>query len=526
MKTRFTCHLQGWSQRRNPLPAGFTLLEMFLLVALIGLFTGIAINLVGTGFPGTLRSAKLEADVQKLNQLVALYLADGGTLNGVTSEQAVLDLLKRARPTSETRINLGVNSGRFIDVRLRVRTGSGGMASGQAHRAKWNTGTKRFDLITSGSGVDEFYLDEALSAASFPLDSRSKSVKRLNSNNGWVWGDNASNPTVAYGTPATAAMTGSPASFDPSADLPVGDPGGGSSGSGSGGGGGGGSEVINPTTHLPTPVISPAGGSFAHSLFPTTATISSNNAPATGSSLVYRINGGAWQTYSSSISLSSGQRIEAKNVSTSPLLYTDSASTTQSYYRYVSGFTGSGSGNWTNITGESTLVYGVASDGSSTTLTHGDPNGITPGGEPFPTGSPNVLSFANLPFSAVAANQSFTLGNLTFINGTTYNLSEATAATLQVQLNFTDPALSRVVDVNVKLVSTDHVDGDRLASADTVELVNPSPVSITIDGVTYTLQLSWVTLDPGAGVVQGNKLLVFEGASATAQLRAKLVPNR
>ena len=525
MKTRFTFCFQGWPQRRDSLSAGFTLLEMFLLVALIGLFTGIAINLVGTGFPGTLRSAKLEADVQKLNQLVALYLADGGALNGVNSEQAVLDHLKRARPTSETRTNLGVNSGRFIDVRLRVRTGNGRMPGGQSHRARWNTSTKRFDLITSGSGVDEFYLDESLSAASFPLDTRAKSIKALNSGNGWVWGDNASNPTVAYGAPATASMTGSPVSFDPSADVPTGNPGGGSGGSGSGGGGGG--EEVTPTTsQLPTPIITPSGGTFAYALFPTTATISGNNAPATGSSLVYRINGGAWQTYSSSISLSSGQRIEAKNISTSPLLYTDSSSTTQSYYRYVSGFTGSSSSNWTNVTGDSTLVYGITGDGTTTTLTHGDPNGTTPGGEAFPTGSPNVLSFTNKPFSAIQSNQSFTLGNLTFINGTTYNLSEATNATLQVQLNFSDPALSKVVDVNLKLVSTDHVDGDRLASADTVELVNPSPVTVTIDGVTYTLQLSWVTLDPGAGVVQGNKLLVFEGASATAQLRAKLVPNR
>lgn len=501
-------------------------MEMFLLVAIIGLFTTIAINLVGTGFPGTLRGAKLEADVQKLNQLVSLYLADGGTLNGVNSEQAVLDHLKRARSTSESKTNLGVTSGRFIDVRLRVRSGNGALSRGQEHRAKWNTSTKRFDLVTSGAGVDEFYLDESLSAASFPVDTRTKSTRTLNSGNGWVWGNTASNPTVAYSTPTTASMDGSPAAFDPSADVPTGAPGGGSSGSGSGGGGGGGSEVIPTTSQLPTPIITPSGGTFAYAAFPTTATISSNNAPTTGSSLVYRINGGAWQTYSSSISLTSGQRIEAKNVSTSPLVYTDSTSITQSYYRYVSGFTGSSSSNWTNVTGDSTLVYGVTGDGTTTTLTHGDPNGTTPGGEAFPTGSPNVLSFTNQSFSAIQSNQSFTLGNLTFINGTTYNLSEATGTTLQVQLNFSDPALSKVVDVNLKLVSTDHVDGDRLASADTVELVNPNPTTVTIDGITYTLQLSWVTLDPGAGVVQGNKLLVFEGASATAQLRAKLVPNR
>lgn len=498
---------------------------MFLLVALIGLFTTIAINLVGTGFPGTLRSAKLEADVRKLNQLVALYVADGGTLTGVSTEQAVLDHLKRARPLAETKTNVGVATGRFIDVRLRARTGGGNLPAGQGYRAKWNSASQRFDLVTSGSGVDEFYLDESLSAASFPFDTRTKSVKKLNSSNGWVWGDLANNPTVAYANPTTAGMAGSPTPFDPGADVPVGDPGGGSGGGGSDGGSGD-EEPLPTTTQLPTPVISPAGGTFPYAAFPTSVTISSNNAPASGSSLVYRINGGAWQTYSSSLTVSSGQRVEARNVSVSPLLYTDSTSTTQAYYRYVSGFTGGSSSTWTNVTGESTLVYGVTNDGTTATLTHGNPNGVTPGGEPFPTGSPNVLNFTNQSFSAVQANQAFVLGGLTFINGTTYNESEATNATLQVQLNFSDPALSRVVDINLKLVSTDHVEGDRLASADTVELINPNPITLTIDGVTYTLQLSWVTLDPGAGVVQGNKLLVFEGASATAQLRAKLVPNR
>jgi hypothetical protein len=66
---------------------------------------------------------------------------------------------------------------------------------------------------------------------------------------------------------------------------------------------------------------------------------------------------------------------------------------------------------------------------------------------------------------------------------------------------------------------------DRLASADIVEIATPQPTSFTIDNVTYTLQLSWVTLDPGAGVVQGNQFLVFEGAAAQAELRATLYSN-
>jgi hypothetical protein len=503
---------------------------MFLLVALIGLFTTIAINLIGTGFPGGLRSAKIEADVAKLNQLVSLYLADGGSLNGVNSEQAVLDHLKRARPATEARTNVGVASGRFIDVRLRVRTSTSGMATGQKYRAKWNSLTKRFDLVTGGSGVDEFYLDESLSGASFPLDTRTTSRKKLNSSNGWIWGDNANSPTVTYGTPTAVTVAMGPGSFNPDETIPTGGSSGGGGGSGtggggSGGGGSGGGGGGTTLTQLPTPVISPSGGSFAYSAFPTNITISSNGAPGSGASLVYRIDGGAWNTYSSSIAVTSGQRIDAKNISTSPLLYTDSPMTSQSYYRYVSGFSGTGNGAWTNVTGGPTLEYGVTGADNNTTLTHGNTELDLGNGETLNAGVANVLSYNSKNFSTVQANTPFALGELTLINGTTFNDSEAEAATLRLNLNFTEPTLNRTVDVNFKLTNTEN-SSDRLASADIVELSNPSPLSVTIEGVNYTLQLSWVTLDPGAGVVRGAKFLVFEGASAKAELRAILVPNR
>ena len=98
--------------------------------------------------------------------------------------------------------------------------------------------------------------------------------------------------------------------------------------------------------------------------------------------------------------------------------------------------------------------------------------------------------------------------------------------TLSVNLNLTDPAEVGIVHLDLGLISTDN-SSDRLASADIVELRNPSTdFTINIDGVEYRLELSWVTLDPGAGVVQGNQFLVFEGASAAAQLRARFVSDQ
>ena len=42
----------------------------------------------------TVRTAKLKSDVQKLNEVVTVYLANGGSLSGITDPQDVLNHLK------------------------------------------------------------------------------------------------------------------------------------------------------------------------------------------------------------------------------------------------------------------------------------------------------------------------------------------------------------------------------------------------------------------------------------------------
>ncbi|MDB6007154.1 MAG: hypothetical protein JWR15_4141, partial [Prosthecobacter sp.] len=79
--------------------------------------------------------------------------------------------------------------------------------------------------------------------------------------------------------------------------------------------------------------------------------------------------------------------------------------------------------------------------------------------------------------------------------------------------------------IDLGLVSTNNT-SDRLASADIVQLLNPTTdFTVTIDGVQYRLELEWVTKDPTSSVVQGNNLLVFEGADASVELRARFTSN-
>jgi hypothetical protein len=111
------------------------------------------------------------------------------------------------------------------------------------------------------------------------------------------------------------------------------------------------------------------------------------------------------------------------------------------------------------------------------------------------------------------------------LNGTTFYESEADGVTLSINLNLTEPAQAGVVHVNLGLISTEN-SSDRTASADIVELRNPNTdFTVTVDGVTYRLELGWATQDPAAGVSQGNQFLVYEGASAHAELRARFVSN-
>lgn len=111
-------------------------------------------------------------------------------------------------------------------------------------------------------------------------------------------------------------------------------------------------------------------------------------------------------------------------------------------------------------------------------------------------------------------------------NGNTFYNSEADSVTLSINLNLTNPAKQGVVHIDLGLISTENTD-DKLASADIVELKNPTTdFKVTVDGVEYRLELSWVSQDAGAGVVQGNQFLVYESATANALLRARFVPNK
>jgi hypothetical protein len=179
-----------------------------------------------------------------------------------------------------------------------------------------------------------------------------------------------------------------------------------------------------------------------------------------------------------------------------------------------------------NAIGGTNLVTDIQNSSESSTFKHGNTKLDLGNGEYLDAGVENVISFTPESFDTIVPNTWFKFGEVMMLNGTSFYNSEATGVTLSVNLSLSQPSLNFITHIDLGLTSTENT-SDRLASADVVELKNPTTdVRVTIDGVEYSLELAWTTLDPGAGVVQGNKFLIFEGATAKAELRARFTSNR
>lgn len=277
---------------------------------------------------------------------------------------------------------------------------------------------------------------------------------------------------------------------------------------------------------LPQPLVTPDGGAYAYSSFPTSITIGANGAPAGQSKLVYQLNNAAWEEYLGSIAVQSGDTVEAQNVTLNPAVYLSSQVATADYYRLVSSIGGSEAGSWTGITGGGNLMQSVSTDGQTTTLTHGNTKLDLGGGEYLDAGVENVVSFTQNTFSGITPNTWFKLGDVTMLNGTTFYDSEASGATLRLDFDLNEPSATSVVDINLGFISNENT-SDRQASADVVEIKNPTTGTVfESGGVSYRLELSWVSLDPSAGLVQGSQFLIYEGSTAYAEMRARFVPDR
>ena len=183
------------------------MVELLAVVAVIGILSGMG-YVSYTGQRQTADANKLISDAAVVNRAVALYLASGGSLDGVTAPQAILDKLKSDASAASAARHIGLN-GSFLDARVKARVGT---ANGSQLRAVWNANEHRFDVVaTAGSGVLEFELDDAEAARSAGLedDTRSTSMQAA-TETAWVWDySDPATQTASRGgaTPAAGLIT-------------------------------------------------------------------------------------------------------------------------------------------------------------------------------------------------------------------------------------------------------------------------------------------------------------------------------
>ena len=276
----------------------FSLVEALLVVAIVGIVAAIAVP----GFSGLhrgTRAAKLTTDLKTINAAIDFYEANGGSLEGITDPQAILDKLKTVRESKDAEMFVGF-TGSVVDQRLTAVMMGAGEADSDAPRAVWNAAENQFDIGQSGAGVKEFVLDAQLLSQDFGEESRADSPLNYNDDKGWIWRYEDRAP------PPPAGPT----------EVAVSDPG---------------SDPLPPAAtlaRLQAPVFNPSGGVSPFSDFPKPVTLLNPNDPSTW--IEVSIDGGPFQEYTAAIQVSPGTVVRAFATG-DPALWIPSPLITQTY---------------------------------------------------------------------------------------------------------------------------------------------------------------------------------------------------
>ena len=138
--------------------------------------------------------------------------------------------------------------------------------------------------------------------------------------------------------------------------------------------------------------------------------------------------------------------------------------------------------------------------------------------------APSALTFGGASFSTNFETQ-FSLGTLTYFNGTIVSGTEATAVDLGLTTNFTNPVLGNVLSAFTLSLNSTPNTGTPDQNADFVYFPSSFSTSVfTVGGVNYTVQLLGFGNIVGDGFLTSDttQLHVREGGSAHADLLAKV----
>lgn len=164
----------------------FSLVEVIVTVAVLGILAAIACQFA-IGLRDRARQVKLESDVQALNTAVKIYLANGGSLAGITNAAEVVSKLKTVRNRDLAGRYAGYR-GTTLDARVSPVFQTDEEAATGLVRAAWNEARLAFEIRDSGAGgISHFALESSMGSQNFGEEERAPGAVDYNPENGWIW---------------------------------------------------------------------------------------------------------------------------------------------------------------------------------------------------------------------------------------------------------------------------------------------------------------------------------------------------
>lgn len=285
------------------------------MVTVIGIIAAIAFAPIGD-VNSSAQETRLTSDVKVINQAVAMYLANGGSLEGLSAPQEILDKLKTVSASDR----LVGFQGAMVDKRMAAVMQTATEAASDTARALWNGSAQKFEIGTSGGdGVARFDLDATLAGVNYGSEDRESPVLYAASD-GWIWDyqDSSANgktaPTAVPLFPGDAGSGGGSSSGDGGLEDESDDGG-----------------PVGITTLIP-PIYSISGGNFPLRDFALSLRLTNLN-PAESSQVYYKVgNNGAYTAYDGGIiPVSWDQEIFAYVESLDLELYRSSSEVSENY---------------------------------------------------------------------------------------------------------------------------------------------------------------------------------------------------
>ncbi|MFT5192123.1 MAG: hypothetical protein ACI957_005172 [Verrucomicrobiales bacterium] len=454
-------------------------MELLTTVGALGILATAALAVI-THLLVDVRKVKIDNDVASLNQAIKSYTAEGGDLSTATTVENVLSALKST--ASDKEIIAGYR-GSYVDPRLEAVMQDSTEAATSDWRAIWDDSAKLMIVADTGAdGVKEFRLNDALMDVDYGQDDREQ-MNQLAKVDDWIWDFDDPNPA--------AALIGQTIATSDTPDA-------------------GALSTPDALSRLLPPDFSPPGDLFEFFSFPPSVELTNPNDAGT-TVIKYALNGGSWQTYTAPITLEHDDQISSyiELITPDPDIF-NSFVGTELYRSEDFVLSGSSTGVFKEVIGAGGLVSSIAAGGSNNQLNYG---------EALSGGDQNELGFTGSNFANIIPEQTFTVGQLTYLNSSTIVGTSPYEVKLQVDLNFSTPSATESIDVVLALESTKNypwLSADQ--KADYVRFGELSTdFSAFFGGVTYYLNLEFVYAG-AAGYSTVDVFHVHEGATATADI--------